>query len=108
MIAFAIVSFFAAIFLQFKFGGSSFLPKEDGNTLAIDVRSPASSNLEYSRLKLEAAAVMARTLPETKATNSYVNPTGGRIYVDIGKSTQNANALRKTLPLNYDTEPPNW
>jgi HAE1 family hydrophobic/amphiphilic exporter-1 len=52
------------------------------------VRSPASSNLEYSRLKLEAAAVMARTLPETKATNSYVNPTGGRIYVDIGKSTE--------------------
>jgi HAE1 family hydrophobic/amphiphilic exporter-1 len=88
MIAFAIVSFFAAIFLQFKFGGSSFLPKEDGNTLAVDVRSPASSNLEYSRLKLEAAAVMARTLPETKATNSYVNPTGGRIYVDIGESTQ--------------------
>jgi HAE1 family hydrophobic/amphiphilic exporter-1 len=31
---------------------------------------------------------MARTLPETKATNSYVNPTGGRIYVDIGKSTE--------------------
>ena len=88
MIAFAVVSFFAAIFLQAKFGGSSFLPKEDGNTLAVDVRSPASSNLEYSRLKLEAAAVMARTLPETKATNSYVNPTGGRIYVDIGKSTE--------------------
>jgi HAE1 family hydrophobic/amphiphilic exporter-1 len=88
MIAFAIVSFFAAIFLQFKFGGSSFLPKADGKTLAIDVRSPASSNLEYSRLKLEAAAVMARSLPETKATNSYVNPTGGRIYVDIGNSTE--------------------
>jgi HAE1 family hydrophobic/amphiphilic exporter-1 len=55
--------------------------------LAIDVRTPASSNLDYSRLKLEAAAVMARSLPETKATNSYVNPGGGRIYVDIGKST---------------------
>jgi HAE1 family hydrophobic/amphiphilic exporter-1 len=27
-------------------------------------------------------------MPETKATNSYVNPTGGRIYVDIGKSTE--------------------
>ncbi len=88
MIAFAIASFFGAIFLQVKFGGSSFLPKSDGKTLAIDVRSPASSNLEYSRMKLESAAVMARTLPETKATNSYVNPTGGRIYVDIGKSTE--------------------
>jgi HAE1 family hydrophobic/amphiphilic exporter-1 len=88
MIAFAVISFFGAIFLQFQFGGSSFLPKSDGKTLAIDVRSPASSNLDYSRMKLEAAAVMARTLPETKATNSYVNPTGGRIYVDIGKSTE--------------------
>jgi HAE1 family hydrophobic/amphiphilic exporter-1 len=88
MIAFAVISFFGAIFLQFQFGGSSFLPKSDGKTLAIDVRSPASSNLEYSRMKLEAAAIMARTLPETKATNSYVNPTGGRIYVDIGKSTE--------------------
>ncbi|MEY3887234.1 MAG: Multidrug resistance protein MdtC [Pseudomonadota bacterium] len=88
MMAFAVVSFFGAIFLQVQFGGSSFLPKTDGKTLAIDVRSPASSNLEYSRMKLEAAAIMARTLPETKATNSYVNPTGGRIYVDIGKSTE--------------------
>ncbi len=88
MIAFAVISFFGAIFLQVQFGGSSFLPKTDGKTLAIDVRSPASSNLEYSRMKLEAAAIMARTMPETKATNSYVNPTGGRIYVDIGKSTE--------------------
>ena len=87
MITFAVVSFFAAIFLQYQFGGSSFLPKSDGKTLAIDVRTPASSNLDYSRMKLEAAAVMARSLPETKATNSYVNPGGGRIYVDIGKST---------------------
>ena len=88
MFFFAVISFVAAIALQAQFGGSSFLPKSDGNTLAIDVRSPASSNLEYSRMKLEAAAVMARTLPETKATNSYVNPGGGRIYVDIGKSTE--------------------
>ncbi|MEN9550880.1 MAG: Multidrug resistance protein MdtC, partial [Pseudomonadota bacterium] len=88
MMAFAVISFFGAIFLQVQFGGSSFLPKADGKTLAIDVRSPASSNLEYSRMKLEAAAIMARSLPETKATNSYVNPTGGRIYVDIGDSTK--------------------
>jgi HAE1 family hydrophobic/amphiphilic exporter-1 len=37
---------------------------------------------------VEAAAALARTLPETKATNSFVNPGGGRIYVDVGKSTQ--------------------
>jgi HAE1 family hydrophobic/amphiphilic exporter-1 len=95
MIAFAVISFFTAIFLQAKFGGSSFLPTGDGKTLAIDVRSPASSNLEYSRMKLEAAAVMARTLPETKATNSYVNPGGGRIYVDIGESTKRKRSAQE-------------
>ena len=27
-------------------------------------------------------------MPETVATNSHVNPNGGRVYVDIGKSTK--------------------
>ncbi len=88
MTLFALISLGAALGLQAKFGGSSFLPATDSNTLAIDVRTPASSSLEYARLKLEAAAALARTLPETKATNSNINPGGGRIYVDIGKSTE--------------------
>ncbi len=88
MAAFAVASFVAAIGLQVKFGGSSFLPSSDVGTLAIDVRTPSSSSLEYARLKVEAAATLARTLPETQATNSFVNPGGGRIYVDVGKSTQ--------------------
>ena len=59
------------------------------------MRTPASAAAcEYARLKVEAAAALARTLPETKATNSYVNPGGGRVYVDIGKSTQ-----RKRTPI---------
>ncbi|MDP1900725.1 MAG: efflux RND transporter permease subunit [Rubrivivax sp.] len=88
MAAFAVLSLVAAIGLQMRFGGSSFLPASDFGTIAIDVRTPSSSSLEYARLKVEAAATLARTLPETKATNSFVNPGGGRIYVDIGKSTQ--------------------
>jgi HAE1 family hydrophobic/amphiphilic exporter-1 len=87
MVAFAVASFVGAIALQVKWGGSSFLPVSDAGVLAVEVRTPSSSSLEYSRLKLESAAALARTLPETKATNSYVNPGGGRIYVDIGKST---------------------
>jgi len=87
MAAFAVLSLVAALTLQSKFGGSSFLPASDAGTLAIEVRTPSSSSLEYARLKLESAAALARTLPETVATNSSVNPGGGRIYVDIGKST---------------------
>ena len=88
MVVFAVATLAGAMFLQNKFGGSSFLPASDAGVVAIEVRTPSSSSLEYGRLKVEAAAALARTLPETKATNSYVNPGGGRIYVDVGKSTQ--------------------
>jgi hydrophobic/amphiphilic exporter-1 (mainly G- bacteria), HAE1 family len=88
MAIFAVASLAAALVLQGKFGGSSFLPASDAGTLAIEVRTPPSSSLEYARLKVEAAAALARTLPETVATNSNINPGGGRIYVDIGKSTE--------------------
>ncbi|ALV07452.1 efflux RND transporter permease subunit [Roseateles depolymerans] len=88
MAFFAMVSLVLALVLQALFGGSSFLPKTDSGTIAVDVRTPASSSLEYSRLKLAAAAALAREIPETKATNETVNVSGGRIYVDLGKSTQ--------------------
>jgi hydrophobic/amphiphilic exporter-1 (mainly G- bacteria), HAE1 family len=83
-----ILTFVAAVFLQFRFGGSSFLPSSDAGTLVVDVRTPASSSLDYAKLKVQAAAEVARKLPEHVATNAYVNPGGGRIYVDIGKSIE--------------------
>ena len=84
MTAFAVISFVGAIALQGKFGGTSFLPVSDYGVLAIDVRTPPSSSLEYARRKVEAAAAIARELPETQATNAQVNVNGGRVYVDIG------------------------
>ena len=84
MTAFAALSFVAALALQAKFGGTSFLPVSDYGILAIDVRTPPSSNLEYARLKVESAAALARELPETKATNAQINVNGGRVYVDVG------------------------
>ena len=66
--------------------------RSDGGMVAIDVRTPSSASLEYSRLKVEKAAELARMIPETKATNSQVNPGGGRVYVDIGKSNERSRA----------------
>ncbi|MBZ8140735.1 acriflavin resistance protein [Rubrivivax gelatinosus] len=88
MTAFALASFVAALALQARFGGTSFLPTSDVGTIAVEVRTPASSSLEYARLKVEAAAALARAMPETVATNSSINPNGGRVFVDIGKSTE--------------------
>jgi HAE1 family hydrophobic/amphiphilic exporter-1 len=81
-------SFAAAIGLHAAFGGSSFLPLQDAGMVAVEVRTPSSASLEYTRLKIEKAAELARTLPETLATNSVVNIGGGRVYVDLGKSTE--------------------
>ena len=88
MFFFTVASLAAALALQAKFGGTSFLPSSNQDTVAIEVRVPSSSSLEYARRKMEAAAALARTLPEVKATNSYVNTSGGRIYVDIGKGKE--------------------
>jgi HAE1 family hydrophobic/amphiphilic exporter-1 len=100
----AFLSLVLAIVLQGVFGGSDFLPKSDSGTLAVDIRMPPSSSLDYARMKLEAATALARTLPETKATDSYINENTGRIYIDIGKSTQRkrnateiGNDLRKQM-----------
>ncbi|MBC3934659.1 efflux RND transporter permease subunit [Undibacterium rugosum] len=88
MAVIAAMSFVAAIGLHAKFGGSSFLPAADNGTIFVEVRTPSSASLHYARLKVEKAAELARTIKETKATNSNVNATGGRVYVDIGKSTE--------------------
>jgi hydrophobe/amphiphile efflux-1 (HAE1) family protein len=81
----AVGSLVGALALHASFGGSSFLPASDSGNLMIDIRTPASSSVGYSRAKVEAAAKIARSIPETKDTNSFINVSGGRVYVDIGK-----------------------
>ncbi len=88
MAVIAVASFVAAIALQAKFGGTSFVPSSDFGTIAIEIRTPSSSSLEYSKMKVTKAAEMAHSLPETKETNSNVNLSGGRVYVNIGKKNE--------------------
>jgi HAE1 family hydrophobic/amphiphilic exporter-1 len=85
MMAFAIATFVFALAVQAIWGSSTFLPASDYGTIAIDVRTPSSASLEYAKLKTEKAAELARTLPETVATNTVVYAGGGRVYVDVGK-----------------------
>ncbi|SFM84840.1 efflux RND transporter permease subunit [Rugamonas rubra] len=81
----ALASFVAALAVQAKWGGTSFLPAADRSTIAVDVRTPPSSSVEYARLKMERVAELARAIPETKDTNSNISAGGGRVYLDIGK-----------------------
>ena len=88
MASIALISFIGALVLHAYFGGSSFLPKNDGSKIAINIRTFSSASLNYNRLKVEKAAEIARLIPEAIATNSYVNNGGGTVNVDIGKSTE--------------------
>ena len=95
MTAIAVLSLFAAIGLQVKWGGTSFLPATDSGNLMIDVRTPSSSSVEYARLKMERAAAIARTIAETRETNSNITASGGRIYVDIGKRNTRSRSAKE-------------
>jgi hydrophobe/amphiphile efflux-1 (HAE1) family protein len=81
----AVGTLVGAIALQATVGGTSFLPAADSGNLMIDIRMPASSSVEYARAKIEKAAEIARSIPETKDTNSFINAGGGRVWIDIGK-----------------------
>ena len=81
----AVTSLVGALALHHFFGGSSFLPASDSGNLIIDVRTPASSSVEYARLKMAKAAELAHSIAETRETNAFIKPNGGRVYVDIGK-----------------------
>src|SRR5690349_12177880 len=91
----AVVLLFGAILYQAKLGGSEFLPKSDYGTLAIDVRTPSSTSLEYARNKVEKAAELARAMPETKSTDARVNATGGRVWVDVGDKGDRSRSLQE-------------
>ncbi len=80
---------------QGALGRSEFLPKSDYGTLAIEVRTPSSTSLEYARNKVEKAAELAREMPEVKSTDSRVNATGGRVWVDVGDKTDRNRGLEE-------------
>jgi len=63
--------------------GVAFFPEDDNAELNIEIETPPGSNLEYTRLKAEEAARIARAHPEVRYT--YTTLGGGASgAVDIG------------------------
>src|SRR5262249_50952529 len=48
-----------------------------------------------ARNKVEKAAELARSMPETKSTDARVNATGGRVWVDIGKKSERSRTFQE-------------
>jgi HAE1 family hydrophobic/amphiphilic exporter-1 len=57
----AIGAFAGAIVLQVQFGGFGFVPNSDRSELTMQVETPPGSNLDYTKMKTEEAARLARS-----------------------------------------------
>ncbi len=73
------LSFVGAIALQATFGGGGFMPESDNSEALIVVETPPGSNLEYTRLKAEEAARIARGYKETAATYTTIGGASGAV-----------------------------
>ena len=61
MSALAVAAFAGAVYLQWQYGGFGFVPVSDRSEVTIQVETPPGSNLEYTRMKVEEAARLARS-----------------------------------------------
>lgn len=100
MVGLALLSFVGALALQTMFGGGSFVPDMDNSEYFIKVETPPGSNLEYTRLKSEEAARMARAHKElVRYTYTTIGGRGGQvdegnIYVKmIPKADRDTSAI---------------
>ncbi len=72
MVIIALGSFFGAIAMQAMFGGAGFIPVSDRSEVSIIVETPPGSNLEYTRLKSEEVARIARAHKEVAYTYTAI------------------------------------
>ena len=109
VVALSSLSFVGAITLQAMFGGGGFMPESDQSEALIVVETPPGSNLEYTRLKAEEAARIARGYRETEATYTTIGGASGAVdradvYVKMLKKAERslsqadfASSLRRDM-----------
>ena len=82
MVGLAILSFVLAIALQVVIGGFEFVPVSDQSELNIAIETPPGSSLDYTTLKAEEVARIARARPEVLYTYTTVGSNTGSAEVD--------------------------
>jgi HAE1 family hydrophobic/amphiphilic exporter-1 len=87
MVALALAAFIGALALPaLGYVGAALLPNSDESEFMIDIDTPPGSSLEYTKLKAEEAARLARALPEIAYTYTTIGGTTdavdqGTVYV---------------------------
>jgi len=83
----AFASFFGALVLQAKFGGTGFMPDTDAGGFIVSIRGPSEASLAYTRLKAQQVEAITKTLPEHRYTQSTIgvqgNITRAQVFVRL-------------------------
>ncbi|HXT52129.1 MAG TPA: efflux RND transporter permease subunit, partial [Thermoanaerobaculia bacterium] len=77
--AIAAAAFFGAILLQATVGGAGFMPVSDNSELNMLVETEPGSSLEYTQIKAEEAARIARGYPEVQYTYTTIGGSSGAV-----------------------------
>jgi hydrophobic/amphiphilic exporter-1 (mainly G- bacteria), HAE1 family len=79
--------------------GTAFFPEDDRAEFTMSLETPPGSNLEYTRLKAEEAAEIARRHPETRYTYTTLGNgatgtvDGGNIYVRLKPKNERSKSV---------------
>ena len=93
MVFLAVGSFIGALALPaVGLVGTGFVPEDDRSEFNIAIETPPGSNLDYTRLKSEEAATIARAHPEVRYTYTTIGGASGAV--------DEANIFVKTTPKN--------
>ncbi len=79
MVFIAIGTLVGALVLQATIGGAGFVPDSDRSELTVNFETPPGSNLEYTKIKGEEAATLARSLPQVAYTFVTVGGSSGAV-----------------------------
>ncbi|MFN8059779.1 MAG: efflux RND transporter permease subunit [Vicinamibacterales bacterium] len=80
MTVLALASFVGALALPaLGFVGGGFFPDADNSEMLVNIETPPGSNLDYTRIKAEEAARLARELPEVTYTYTTVGGRAGAV-----------------------------
>ena len=96
MIVLTLASFVGALALPaLGWVGGGFFPVADNSEFAVVITTPPGSNIEYTKLKSEEAASIARTLPEVQYTYTTIggqteSVDEGNVYVRLKPRAERA------------------
>jgi HAE1 family hydrophobic/amphiphilic exporter-1 len=111
LVGLAVAIMLPGIVPSFRTVGTAFFPEDDRSEFIISLETPPGSNLEYTRLKAEEVAQIARRFPEVRYTYTTLGGGAngtvdvGNIYVrTVGKDARSRSIAQMARDLRKEAQ----